>query len=57
MRFATLWRKAFADFFVERNQADRVLLLDHQITKRGSQADGILKLCQFLPVSIAHGGR
>ena len=35
---------------VERDQADRVLLVDHQVAEGGGQADGVLELGQLLAV-------
>ncbi len=39
---------------VEGDQANRVLLMDHQVAQGRRQADAVFELRQFLPVSIAH---
>ena len=36
------------------DQADRVLLMDHQVAERRRQADGVLELGQLLPVGVGH---
>ena len=41
---------------VERDQADRVLLVDHQVAQRRRQADGVLELGQLLAVGVGHRG-
>src|SRR5262249_48422256 len=48
-------RQALRDLLVEGDQPDRVLLVDHQVAQRRRQADAVLELGQFLPVSITHG--
>ena len=47
---ARLWR----DLLVEGDQADRVLLVDHQVAQGRRQADAVLELRQLLAVSVAH---
>ena len=39
---------------VERDQADRVLLMDHQVAERRGQADAVVELGQLLAVREAH---
>ena len=48
------WRQAFADFVIERYQSDRVLLRNHQVGQRGSQANSIVELGQLLVVRVSH---
>ena len=50
-------RQALANLLVERDQADRVLLVDHQVAERRRQADAVLELGQLLAVSVAHRPR
>ena len=47
-------RQALADLLVEGDQADRVLLVDHQVAERRGQADAVLELGQLLAVGVAH---
>ena len=46
--------QALAHPLVKRDQADRVLLVDHQVAERGGQADGIVELGQVLAIGVAH---
>ena len=50
-------RQAGLDARVERDQADRVLLVDHQVAQGRRQADGVLELGQLLPVGVGHRAR
>ena len=54
LRAFALGRQAFANLFVEGDQADRVLLVDHQPAERGGQADAVFELGQFLAKRVAH---
>ena len=47
-------RQALAHLLVEGDQADRVLLVDHQVAEGRRQADAVLELRQLLAVSVAH---
>ena len=56
-RFAsasTLGRQALANLLVERDQPDRVLLMDHQVAQRRGQADAVFELRQLLAIRVAH---
>ncbi len=46
--------EALADLLVERDQADGVLLVDHQVAQGRGQADAVLELRQLLAVGVAH---
>ena len=50
-------RQALANLLVEGDQADRVLLVDHQVAERRGQADRVLELGQFLAIGVAHRSR
>ena len=45
--------KHVANLLVERDQADRVLLMDHQVAERRGQADGVVELRQLLAVACS----
>src|SRR5690606_27356897 len=42
-----------ADFFVEGDDSDRVLLLDHQVRDRRGEANGVFELVECLAVGVA----
>ena len=46
-----LRRQDVADLLIERDQADRVLLMDHQVAERRGQADRVVELRQFLAIA------
>ena len=47
-------RQALANFLVERDQADRILLMDHQVAQGRGQADAVVELGQLLAIRVAH---
>ena len=49
--------EALPDLLVERHQADRVLLVDHQVAEGRGQADAIFELGQLLAVGVSHRPR
>ena len=51
------WCQALANLLIEGDQADRVLLPDHQVAKGRRQADPVFEFGQLLPVSVSHRGR
>ena len=57
LRPLALGREALADLPVERDQADRVLLVDHQVAERRGEADRVLELGQLLAIGVAHRPR
>src|SRR5208337_3674384 len=50
-------REALTNLLVERDQANRVLLVDHQVAERSRQADAVLELGQLLAVGVTHRPR
>src|SRR5262249_16342606 len=53
---AAVRRQTRLDGSVERDQAGRVLLVDHQVTESSSQAYRVLELGQLLPIGVGHRG-
>ena len=49
-------RQAGLDVRVEGDQADRVLLTDHQVAERRGEADGVIELGQLLAIGVGHRG-
>ena len=47
-------RQALPDLLVEGDQADGILLVDHQVAEGRRQADAVLELRQLLAVGVAH---
>ena len=46
--------QAAANLLIEGDQPHRVLLVDHQVTEGGRQADGVIELGQLLAIGVAH---
>ena len=57
LRPLALGRQALAHLLVERDQADRVLLVDHHVAERGREADAVLELGQLLAIGVTHRAR
>ncbi len=57
LRPLALGRQALADLLVERDQADRILLVDHQVAQGRRQAHAVFELGQLLAVGVAHRPR
>ncbi len=50
-------RQALADLLIEGDQADRVLLVDHQIAERGRKTDAVLEFGELLTIGVTHRSR
>ena len=54
MSSATASRQAGFQGVIESHQADRVLLMNHQITNGGREADCVIEFCQILSIRVSH---
>ena len=48
------WWQARSHFVVKRDQSNRVLLGNHQVSQGGGQTDRVVEFCQFLLVRVSH---